>query len=188
MSWNRAAERLFGYAAAEIVGRSVRVIIPPDRQSEEDQVLDARRRGDERRSFRDHPGAERRTLVPISLTVSPIRALSGEIIGASKIARDLSRVQQSQRDALRLASIVDSSDDAIVSKDLNGIVTSWNAAAERMFGFTAAEMVGQSIRRLIPETGSRRKTRSCPASGAANASNTTRPFAAGKTARSCLCR
>ena len=89
--------------------------------------------------------------MPISLTVSPIRASSGEIIGASKIARDLSRVQRAQRDALRLASIVDSSDDAIVSKDLNGIVTSWNAAAERMFGFTASEMVGQSIRRIIPD-------------------------------------
>ena len=89
--------------------------------------------------------------MPISLTVSPIRASTGEIIGASKIVRDLSRVQRVQRDALRLASIVDSSDDAIVSKDLNGIVTSWNAAAERMFGFTASEMVGQSIRRIIPD-------------------------------------
>ena len=91
------------------------------------------------------------TLVPISLTVSPIRSATGEIIGASKIARDLSRVQRAQRDALRLAAIVDSSDDAIVSKDLNGIVTSWNAAAERCSAFPQSEMVGQSIRRLIPD-------------------------------------
>jgi PAS domain S-box-containing protein len=149
-SWNRAAERLFGYTAAEIVGRSVRTIIPPDRQSEEDHVLGTVRRGGVVDHFETVRMRKDGTPIPISLTVSPIRGAGGEIIGASKIIRDLRRIQRSQRDALRLASIVDSSEDAIVSKDLNGIVTSWNAAAERMFGYPASEMVGQSIRRLIP--------------------------------------
>jgi PAS domain S-box-containing protein len=151
VSWNRAAERLFGYTAAEMVGQSIRVIIPADRQSEEDQVLGAVRRGEVVDHFETVRLRKNGTTVPISLTVSPIRASSGEIIGASKIARDLSRVQRAQRDAQRLASIVDSSDDAIVSKDLDSIVTSWNAAAERVFGYTASEMVGQSIRRIIPD-------------------------------------
>jgi PAS domain S-box-containing protein len=151
VSWNRAAERLFGYTAAEIVGQSVRVIIPPDRQSEEDQVLGTVRRGEIVDHFETVRLRKDGTRVPISLTVSPIRTSTGEIIGASKIVRDLSRVQRVQRDALRLASIVDSSDDAIVSKDLHSIVTSWNAAAERMFGFAESEMVGQSIRRIIPD-------------------------------------
>src|SRR4030095_5412771 len=88
------------------------------------------------------------TFVPISLTVSPIRDTSGKVIGASKIARDLTRTQRIQRE---LAAIVESSDDAIVGKDLNGIFTSWNAAAERMFGYSAAEMIGQSIRTIIPD-------------------------------------
>jgi PAS domain S-box-containing protein len=151
LTWNRAAERLFGYTAAEIVGQSVRVIIPPDRQSEEDHVLSVVRRGEMVDHFETVRLRKNGTRVPVSLTVSPIRTSTGEIIGASKIVRDLSRVQRAQRDALRLASIVDSSDDAIVSKDLNSIVTSWNSAAERLFGYTESEMVGQSIRRIIPD-------------------------------------
>jgi PAS domain S-box-containing protein len=151
LSWNPAAERLFGYTALEIVGKSVRTIIPPDRQSEEDDVLGAVGRGESVDHFETVRLRKDGTRVPVSLTVSPIRTSSGEIVGASKIARDLSRAQTAQRDAGRLASIVDSSDDAIVSKDLNSIVTSWNAAAERMFGFPASEMVGQSIRRIIPD-------------------------------------
>jgi PAS domain S-box-containing protein len=151
VSWNSPAERLFGYTAAEMIGRSICVIIPPDRQSEEDDVLGAVRRGEIVDHFETVRLRKDGTLIPISLTASPIRASTGEIIGASKIVRDLSRVQRVQRDALRLASIVDSSDDAIVGKDLHSIITSWNSAAERMFGFTESEMVGQSIRRIIPD-------------------------------------
>ncbi|MEO8258002.1 MAG: PAS domain S-box protein [Acidobacteriota bacterium] len=151
LTWNPAAEKLFGYTAAEIVGRSIRVVIPADRQGEEDRVLAAIRRGEVVDHFETVRLRQDGTEVPISLTVSPIRDAAGRIVGASKIARDMSRFDRARRDALRLASIVDSSDDAIVSKDLQGIVTSWNGAAERMFGFTAAEMIGQSIRRLIPD-------------------------------------
>ena len=149
-TWNRAAERLFGYQASEIVGRSIRLIVPSDRQTEEDHVLASVARGESVDHFETMRVRKDGTLVPISLTVSPIRSAAGEIVGASKIARDLSQTLRSERDALQLAAIVDSSDDAIVSKDLNSIVTSWNAAAEAMFGFSAAEMRGQSIRRIIP--------------------------------------
>ena len=137
VSWNRGAERLFGYTAAEIVGKPIRLIIPPDRQAEEDYVLDRVRHGEVVEHFETIRVRKDGTTVPISLTVSPIRSAGGTIVGASKIARDLSGSQHHQRDALRLVAIVDSSDDAIVSKDLNGIVTSWNPAAEahvRFFG------------------------------------------------------
>ncbi len=65
--------------------------------------------------------------------------------------RDITERRQAEVASLRLAAIVESSDDAIISKSLDGIVTSWNAAAERLFGYTAEEMIGQPILRLLPE-------------------------------------
>ncbi len=149
-SWNPAAERVFGYSAKEIVGRSITVIIPASRLDEEKYVLDRIRAGLSVEHFETVRQTKDGELIDISLTVSPIRNAAGRLIGASKIARDIRERKQSDMAALRLGAIVESSDDAIVSKDLNGIVTSWNAAAERMFGYTADEMIGQSITRVIP--------------------------------------
>jgi PAS domain S-box-containing protein len=89
-SWNRAAERMLGYTAAEAIGRSIRLIVPPDRQAEEDHVLESIRQGRRIDHFETLRVRKDGSLVPVSLTVSPIRDASGRIIGASKIARDIS--------------------------------------------------------------------------------------------------
>jgi PAS domain S-box-containing protein len=149
-SWNRAAERMFGYTSAEAIGQSIRMLIPADRQGEEDMVLARIRAGEAITHFETIRQRKDGTLVPISLTVSPIRDDAGRVIGASKIARDISDRIQAALASRRLVAIVESSDDAIVSKDLNGVIISWNLAAERMFGYTAAEAIGQSIRMIIP--------------------------------------
>jgi PAS domain S-box-containing protein len=162
---------MFGYTAKEAIGQSIRLIIPADLQHEEDDVLRRVRAGE----VVDHYETVRQTksgrLVQISLTVSPIKSPDGTIVGASKIARDITQtrrlerdarhfaaivassddIDRVQRDARRLAAIVESSEDAIVGKDLNSIVTSWNAAAERMFGYAAAEIIGKSVRLIIPD-------------------------------------
>jgi PAS domain S-box-containing protein len=150
-SWNRAAERMFGYTAAEAVGQSIRMIIPVDRQGEEDLVLGQIKAGTAITHFETVRQRKDGTLIPISLTVSPIMDDTGRVIGASKIARDMSERAQLDVASRRLAAVVESSDDAIITKDLNSIITSWNSAAERMFGYAAAEAIGQSIRMLIPD-------------------------------------
>ncbi len=102
LSWNDAAERMFGYTAAEMVGTSIRRIIPDDRQAEEDAVLEAIRAG--RRI--DHFETIRKTrsgqFIPISLTVSPVLDASGTVIGASKIARDVSDRKRAEEQAVRM--------------------------------------------------------------------------------------
>jgi PAS domain S-box-containing protein len=89
-SWNRSAERIFGYTAAEAIGRSIRMIIPTDRQAEEDEVLAKIRAGDFVRHFETVRCRKDGSHIPISLTVSPIYDDHGRVIGASKIARDIS--------------------------------------------------------------------------------------------------
>jgi PAS domain S-box-containing protein len=150
-SWNRAAERMFGYTAEEAVGQSIRMIIPADRQAEEDMVIGRIRSGKGVAHFETIRQRKNGEQIPISLTVSPIYDEQGVVIGASKIARDLSDRQRADVAARRLAAVVESSDDAIITKNLDSIITSWNPAAERMFGYTAAEAIGKSIRMLIPD-------------------------------------
>ena len=150
-SWNRSAERMFGYTAAEAIGRSIRMIIPADRQAEEDMVLSRIRAGEALTHFDTLRQRKDGTLIPISLTVSPIFDDAGRVIGASKIARDISDRTQANMATRHLAAVVESSDDAIITKDLNSTITSWNSAAERMFGYSADEAIGRSIRMLIPD-------------------------------------
>jgi PAS domain S-box-containing protein len=149
-SWNGGAERMFGYSAPEALGQSILLIIPADRRSEEDTVLAQIRAGGKVAHFETVRVTKEGQLVPVSVTISPIRDPSGAVIGASKIARDISDRARADEDRARLAAIVDSSDDAIVSKDLNGIVRTWNHGAERLFGYTAEEAVGRSILLIIP--------------------------------------
>ena len=88
-SWNHSAERMFGYASADVIGKSIRVIVPEHRQAEEDDLLLRISRGHRIIQFETVRKHKEGRLIPVSLTVSPIRRSSGEIVGASNITRDI---------------------------------------------------------------------------------------------------
>ncbi|MFX0546218.1 sensor histidine kinase [Roseovarius sp. S1116L3] len=93
-SWNKGAERLFGYTAEEVVGQPITMLIPEERQHEELDIISRLRRGERIEHFETLRRHKNGTLVPISLTISPVRNPSGEVIGASKIARDITQQRQ----------------------------------------------------------------------------------------------
>ena len=88
-SWNCGAQRIFGYTAEEMIGKSVTILIPPERENEEPGILQRIRRGERIEHYETVRRRKDGSLVDISLTVSPVRNLAGEIIGASKVARDI---------------------------------------------------------------------------------------------------
>jgi PAS domain S-box-containing protein len=147
---NPGAARIFGYSAQELVGQSIRMLIPADRQAEEDEILrkiSAGVRVDHMETVRIRKDGRP---IDVSITVSPVRDADGRIVGAFKIARDITDSRKARAARAHLAAIIDSSEDAILSKDLDGIIQTCNKTAERIFGYPAHELIGRSVRVLIP--------------------------------------
>ncbi len=150
-SWNPAAVRLLGYTADEMIGQSILRIIPLHLQSEETEIIRKMTAGEQIGHYETVRLRKDGSTLPVSLTLSPVRDYFGAVIGVSKILRDMTLEKRGEESRLMLAAIVDSSDYAIIGKDLAGRVTSWNLAASAMFGYTATEMIGQPILKLVPE-------------------------------------
>jgi PAS domain S-box-containing protein len=102
-SWNRGAERVFGYTAEEAVGQAITIVIPPDRLDEERLILTRIRRGERIDHFETVRQRKHGSLIVVSLTVSPVRNAEGKIVGASKIARDITEQKRAQEQIATLA-------------------------------------------------------------------------------------
>jgi len=149
---NRALALLFGQRnPADLIGKSDADYLPADfaRQTLADE-LEIIRTGQPKVEIEEkciYPdGREAWTLT----TKLPLRDSDGKIIGTCGISSDITARKQAELHIRHLASIVEASDDCIVSKDLNGIITSWNKGAEKILGYSASEMIGTSILQIIP--------------------------------------
>ncbi|MDQ0638354.1 PAS domain S-box-containing protein [Pedobacter sp. W3I1] len=150
-SWNKGAQEMFGYTPAEAIGKHITMLIPPDRITEEDYIIGNVRAGKKIEHYKTVRLAKNGREIPISLTVSALRDKNGHIIGVSKIARNITAQKLADEKQATLAAIVQSSDDAIISKTLAGVISTWNKGAENIFGYTETEAVGQHISILIPQ-------------------------------------
>jgi PAS domain S-box-containing protein len=103
INWNQGAERIFGYTAEEVVGKPITILIPPDRHDEEPAILERIRRGERVEHFETVRMRKHGSRVDISLTISPVKNAEGKIIGASKIARDITERKRSEAQIAILA-------------------------------------------------------------------------------------
>jgi len=155
VTWNPAAESMYGYSAAEVVGKNVFVLAPPDRANEIDEILGKLKRGDTIKLLETVRITKDGRKIDVALAISPVKDASGRIVGASTVARDITDRKRSQ-DALkkseeRFRLLVEASPNAILLADEEGAVTLLNRQAEAMFGYSRQELMGQPVEILMPE-------------------------------------
>lgn len=152
-SWNAAAERVFGYSATQAIGQHVSLLIPAERAEEEDLIIGRIRAGTRVEHFQTVRVRNGGDTIAVSLTVSPIKDDAGQVIGASKIVRDITAQKQAEREIAesqaRKAAILDTALDCIIICDHEGKIIEFNPAAEQTFGHRREDVVGREMSEII---------------------------------------
>jgi PAS domain S-box-containing protein len=151
ISWNKGAERLFGYTAQEAIGRSIAMLIPPDRLHEEPEIMARIKRGERLENFETVRVGKNHSVLKISLTVSPIKDAAGQVIGASKIAHDISvrkRAEATLRESEeRFRALFELGPVAVYSCDASGVILEFNNRAAELWD--RAPAVGDTDERFF---------------------------------------
>ena len=149
-SWNSGAEKIFGFSAAEAVGQNISLITPSERLQEDHDVLAKVRKGKQVKHFETIRIKKDKQRIDINLTVSPILNSTGEIIGVSNIAQDITARREVEQLRNLLTTIIESSDIAITTETLDHVITAWNKGAERIFGYSPTEVIGRHSSLIVP--------------------------------------
>jgi PAS domain S-box-containing protein len=153
LTWNPGAERLYGYTAAEMIGRDVTVLLPPDRPGEEEIMLARVRRGELIRHHETQRVRQDGQTIYVSLSMGPLRDPAGAIIGASTISHDITAAvaaeQRLRVEREQFQMIMTAASDPFVSIDARGRITEFNGQAERLSGWQREEVIGLPVLDMI---------------------------------------
>ncbi|HEY2987316.1 MAG TPA: PAS domain S-box protein [Candidatus Binatia bacterium] len=154
-SWNSGAKQIYGYAAEEVVGRPISVLIPTDHAAEVREILDRLKRGEHIVPYETVHRTKAGKRIFVSLTISPIMGEAGRILAVSTIARNITErkgiEEQLRASEERFRALAQTANDAIISADTDGNITYFNRGAEEMFGYAANSMVGRPLAALMPD-------------------------------------
>jgi PAS domain S-box-containing protein len=155
ISWNAAAERIYGYSASEAIGQPVTMLVPLDRQDEVLRLLERLKRGETVDHFETVRLRKDGKEVQIEVTVSPIRDALERIVGASTIGRDISVRKAAEKQLVQMEAryrgLLEAAPDAVIVVNQDGEIVLLNLLTEKHFGYQRDELVGQNVKSIIPK-------------------------------------
>jgi diguanylate cyclase len=153
VSWNQSAQKLFGYSAEEIIGKSITVLFPKERMNEEAYFLRQIKNNKHIKHYETERVHKNGKILNISVSISPIKDIKGQVIGISKIARDITSQKKLQQNLAneheRLRVTLDSIGDAVITTDVDGIIQYLNPVAENLTGFLQEEALGLPLHKVF---------------------------------------
>ena len=152
-SWNKGAEKVFGYTAGEMVGHSILRLIPADRQDEENEILAKIKRGENLEPCETLGQTKEGRVINVSVTASPIKDATGKVIGASKVVRDITERRRAQKELQEerdfILAVVDTVGSLVVVLDREARIVRFNRACEHLTGYSFDEVKGRSAIDLL---------------------------------------